>query len=89
MFVSVCVSRYVCVYVCQHEYFRGPTLSGGDRASPERGHTALQGGDWKGWLDGEKERDREEKKSKISRRVWTQRRFANRKTGGPNTQNFT
>lgn len=57
VFVPVCVSRCVCVYVCQHEYFRGPTLSGGDRASPERGHTGLQGGDWMGWTEREKERE--------------------------------
>ena len=53
VFVSVCVS--LGVYVCQHEYFRGPTLSGGDRASPERGHAALQGGGLEG-LDRERER---------------------------------
>ncbi len=77
------------MYVCQHEYFRGPTLSGGDRASPERGHTALQGGDWKSWTekegDGKKDRKKErhgkEKERKISRNVWSQKRFTNRKTG--------
>lgn len=79
-FVPVCV-----VYVCQHEYFRGPTLSGGDRASPERGQAALQGGDWMGWTERErggrrKERPGEKKASKISSNVWTWRQFTNRKT---------
>lgn len=81
----MCVS--LGVYVCQHEYFRGPTLSGGDRASPERGHAALQGGGLEG-LDRERERERETKRkkernreeSKISSSVWTRRRFTNRKT---------
>lgn len=45
-FVPVCGFLGVqYVYVCQHEYFRGPTLSRGDRATPERGHAALLGGD--------------------------------------------
>lgn len=29
--------------MCQHASFRGPTLSGSVRASPERGHAALRG----------------------------------------------
>ena len=87
VFVSVCVS--LGVYVCQHEYFRGPTLSGGDRASPERGHAALQGGGLEG-LDREREReeaggDQNEnrkvpRRERDQRRVWTRRRFTNRKT---------
>lgn len=66
----VCVSRCVFVYVCQHEYFRGPTLSGGDRASPERGHTGLQGGDWEGWTERkrEKEKDKKDRKKEMKRR---------------------
>lgn len=68
------------MYVCQHEYFRGPTLSGGNRASPERGHTTLQGGlglegleGLDGGRDGDRMKDTEKRKrwSMISSNVRT------------------
>ena len=67
LYPCVCVSRCVFVYVCQHEYFRGPTLSGGDRASPERGHTGLQGGDWEDWTERKREKEKERQKRQRER----------------------
>lgn len=63
VFALVCVSLGVCVCVSAL-ILQNPTLSGGDRASPERGHGALLGGEWKGGRERESQRKKERKRKK-------------------------